>query len=191
MAVLFWTKNTATWHQAHELKNETHTPLGYLTTGLKPASSSQEVTWSPAFRRLRLWRICPLCGRPRLDSWARKIPCRRKWQRTPVFLPGEFHGQRSLVGYSPWSCKELDMTKWLTGEGNGSPLQYSCLENPMDGGAWWAAVHGVAKSLTRLSDLAAAEWVTLHFTIQWLVELLFLHDLKMFTRKIVTNFEQL
>ena len=41
-------------------------------------------------------------------------------------------------------------------EGNGTPLQYSCLENPMDRGAWWAAVHGVAKSRTRLSDLAAA-----------------------------------
>ena len=40
----------------------------------------------------------------------------------------------------------------LVGEGNGTPLQYSCLENPMDGGAWWAAVHGVAKSQTRLSD---------------------------------------
>ena len=38
------------------------------------------------------------------------------------------------------------------GEGNGTPLQYSCLENPMDGGAWWAAVHGVAKSQTQLSD---------------------------------------
>ena len=43
------------------------------------------------------------------------------------------------------------------GEGNGTPLQYSCLENPMDGGAWWAAVHGVAKSRTRLSDF------TFHF----------------------------
>ena len=42
------------------------------------------------------------------------------------------------------------------GEGNGTPLQYSCLENPMDGEAWWAAVHGVAKSQIRLSDLAAA-----------------------------------
>ena len=40
----------------------------------------------------------------------------------------------------------------IFGEGNGTPLQYSCLENPMDGGAWWAAVHGVAKSRTRLSD---------------------------------------
>ena len=45
------------------------------------------------------------------------------------------------------------------GEGNGNPLQYSCLENPMDGGAWWAAVHGVAKSRTRLNDFS----FTFHF----------------------------
>ena len=45
------------------------------------------------------------------------------------------------------------------GEGNGTPLQYSCLENPMDGGAWWAAVHGVVKSWTRLSDFT----FTFHF----------------------------
>ena len=47
----------------------------------------------------------------------------------------------------------------ILGEGNGTPLQYSCLENPMDGGAWWAAVHGVAKSWTRLSDFT----LTFHF----------------------------
>ena len=47
----------------------------------------------------------------------------------------------------------------VQGEGNGTPLQYSCLENPMDGGAWWAAVHGVAKSRTRLSDFT----FTFHF----------------------------
>ena len=44
-------------------------------------------------------------------SWVRKIPCNRKWQPTPVFLPGKFHGQRSLAGYSPWGHKELDMTE--------------------------------------------------------------------------------
>ena len=44
------------------------------------------------------------------------------------------------------------------GEGNGTPLQYSCLENPMDGGAWWAAVHGVAKSRIRLSDFTFMHW---------------------------------
>ena len=47
----------------------------------------------------------------------------------------------------------------ILGEGNGNPLQYSCLENPMDGGTWWAAVHGVAKSRTRLSDFT----LTSHF----------------------------
>ena len=47
-------------------------------------------------------------------SWVRKIPWRREWLPTPVFLPGEFHGQRSLAGYSPWGCKELDMNERLT-----------------------------------------------------------------------------
>ena len=49
-------------------------------------------------------------------------------------------------------CRKLWLLICVHGEGNGSPLQYSCLKNPMDGGAWWAAVHGVAKSQTRLSD---------------------------------------
>ena len=51
------------------------------------------------------------CKKHRVDPWVGKIPWRRKLQPTPVFLPGEFHGQRSLVGYSPWGHKELDMTK--------------------------------------------------------------------------------
>ena len=46
----------------------------------------------------------------RFHPWVRKIPWRRKWQLTPVFLPGKFHRQRSLAGYSPWGCKESDMT---------------------------------------------------------------------------------
>ena len=48
------------------------------------------------------------------DPWVRKIPLRRDWQAAPVFLPGEFHGQRSLVGYSSLGLKELDMTERLT-----------------------------------------------------------------------------
>ena len=51
------------------------------------------------------------------------------------------------------------VVQWLGGEGNGTPLQYSCLENPMDGGAWWSAVHGIAKSWTQLSDFT----FTFHF----------------------------
>ena len=51
------------------------------------------------------------CKRLRFDPWVGKIPWRRKWQLTPVFLPGESHGQRSLVGYGPESGKELDVTE--------------------------------------------------------------------------------
>ena len=85
----------------------------------------------------------PSMQETRFDPWVGKIRWRRKRQPTPVFLPGESHGQRSLVGCSPWACKELDRTEWLhfhfsllcIGEGKGNPLQYSCLENHMDRGA--------------------------------------------------------
>ena len=56
----------------------------------------------------------PACGRPRFSPWVGKIPWRREWLSTPVFLPGEFHGQRSLAGYSPWGHKELYTTEQLT-----------------------------------------------------------------------------
>ena len=55
--------------------------------------------------------ICLQCRRPGFDPWVEKIPWRRKWQPTPVFLPGKFHRLRRLVGYSPWGCKESDMTE--------------------------------------------------------------------------------
>ena len=54
------------------------------------------------------------CKRLGFDPWVRKIPWRRKWQPTPVFLPGKSHRQRSLVGYSPWGHKESDTTEQLT-----------------------------------------------------------------------------
>ena len=89
----------------------------------------------------------------------------RKWQPTPVFLPGESYEQRSLVGCSPWGRSESGTTERLhfhfslscIGEGNGNPLQCSCLENPRDGGAWWAAVYGVAQSWTRLKRLSSSQ----------------------------------
>ena len=72
--------------------------------------------------------------------------------------PGKSHRRRGLVGFSPWGREESDTTERLhfhfslscIGEGNGNPLQCSCLENPRDGGDWWAAVCGVAQSQTRL-----------------------------------------
>ena len=57
--------------------------------------------------------ICLHCRRTGFDSWVGKIPWRRKWQPTPVFLPGESHGQRSLVGYSQWGHKESDTIEWF------------------------------------------------------------------------------
>ena len=64
------------------------------------------------------------------------------------------------MGYSPWGLKELDTTEELTlsciGEGNGNALQCSCLENPRDWGAWWAAVSGVAQSRTQLKRLSSS-----------------------------------
>ena len=79
-------------------------------------------------------------------------------------MPGKSHGQRSLVGGSPWGCEESDMTERLhfhfslscIGEGNGNPLQCSCLENPRDRGAWLPAIDGVAQSRTRLKRLGSS-----------------------------------
>ena len=63
---------------------------------------------------LRWKRLCLQCRRPRFNPSVGNIPWRREWQPTPVFLPGESHGQRSLVGYSPWCRKESNMTEQLT-----------------------------------------------------------------------------
>ena len=88
----------------------------------------------------------------------------KQWHPTPVLLPGKSHGWKSLVGCSPWGRKESDTTERLhfnfslscIGEGNGNALQCSCLEHPRDGGAWWAAVYGVAQSQTQLKWLSSS-----------------------------------
>ena len=93
-----------------------------------------------------------------------------------VLLPGKSHGWRSLVGFSPWGLEESDTTEQLhfhfslscIGEGNGNPLQCSCLENPRDGGAWWAAVYGVAQSRTRLKRLSSSSSSSRHLYIKHL-----------------------
>ena len=89
---------------------------------------------------------------PHSSTLAWKIP----WMEEP--------GRRRLVGCGPWGLEELDTTEQLhfhfsfscTGEGNGNSLQCSCLENPRDGGAWWAAVYGVAQSRTQLKRLSSS-----------------------------------
>ena len=104
--------------------------------------------------------------------WASRFcPAFPWWQPTPVFLPGKSHGRRSPVGCSPWGREESDMTEWLhfhfsfscIGEGNGNPLQCSCLENTRDGGAWWAAVYGVTQSRTRLKWLSSSSMHLVQF----------------------------
>ena len=89
---------------------------------------------------------------------------RRRWHPTPILLPAKSHGRRNLVGCRPWGREESDTTEQLPfhfslaciGEGNGNPLQCSCLENPRDGGAWWAAVYGVTQSWTQLKWLSSS-----------------------------------
>ena len=89
---------------------------------------------------------------------------RRQWHPIPVLLPGKSHGRRSLVGYSPCGREESDTTEQLQfhfplsciGEGNGNPLQCSCLENPRERGAWWAAVYVVTQSRTQLKWLSSS-----------------------------------
>ena len=93
---------------------------------------------------------------------------RKQWHPTPVLLPGKSHGWKSLVGCSPWGHKESDTTERLhfhlslscIGEGSGNPLQYSCLENPRDGGAWRADVYGVTQSCARLKWLSSSSSTT-------------------------------
>ena len=95
-----------------------------------------------------------------------------QWHPTPVLLPGKSHGRGSLVGCSPWGRVGLDTSERLhfhfslscIGEGNGNPLQCSCLESPRDGGAWWAAIHWVSQSWTRLKRLSSSSrsiWINL------------------------------
>ena len=112
-----------------------------------------------------LWTAVPLFPWAHLEMHASSTFIRRRqWHPTPVLLPGNSHGWRSLVGCSPWGRKESDTTERLhfhsslacIGEGHGNPLQCSCLENPRAGGAWWAAVCGVAQSRTRLKRLSSS-----------------------------------
>ena len=118
----------------------------------------------PFFHSTNIYGTCPMhwaCSIYFLvegDNW------RRQWHPTPVLLPGKSHGWRSLVGCCPWRHEESDTTEQLhflfslscIGEGNGNPLQCSCLENPRDSGAWWAAVYADAQSWTWLKRLSSS-----------------------------------
>ena len=123
---------------------------------LTPSSSSLQ-NHETIVLLFKLLSLLDLYGSPR------KLQ-RRQWHPTLRLLPGKSHRWRSLVGCSPRGLEESDTTEWLPfhfslsciGEGNGNPLQCSCLENPRDGGAWWAAVSGVAQSWTWLKRLSSS-----------------------------------
>ena len=101
---------------------------------------------------------------------------RRQWHPTPVLLPGKSHRRRSLEGCNPWGRWGSETTEWLhfhfslscIGEGNGNPLQCSCLENPRDGGAWWAAVYGVAQSRIQLKLLSSSSSSNTQIKLTWM-----------------------
>ena len=119
--------------------------------------------------------VCLQCGRPRFNPWVGRSP--REGNGNPLQYsclenPTDRGAQQATVqwvtkNWTQLSSKERQCQRMLKllhncthhGEGNGTPLQHSCLENPMDRGAWWAAVHGVAKSRTRLSNFT----FTFHF----------------------------
>ena len=86
------------WRVGHDWSQLTHIHT-HRQTGFPGGSEVKASAWN--------------AGDPGPDPWIRKIPWRRKWQPTPVILPGESHGGRSLVGYSPWGPKEFDTTEWL------------------------------------------------------------------------------
>ena len=110
---------------------------------------------------------------------------RRQWQATPVLLPRKSHGWRSLVGCSPWGRYKSDATQRLhfhfslshNGEGNGNPLQCSCLENPRDSRAWWAAVYEVAQSRTRLKRLSSSSSISKIVSIQRVINMQIINEI--------------
>ena len=121
------------------------------------ASDGQSIGASTSVLRMNIQDWLPL-GLTSLSSR------RRQWQPTPVLLPRKSHGWRSLVGCSPWGRYQSAATERLhfhfslsrNGEGNGNPLQCSCLENPRNGRAWWTAVYGVTQSQTGLKRLSSS-----------------------------------
>ena len=109
---------------------------------------------------------CPRHKRHRFDPWVRKTPWIRKWQPTPVYLPGQSHGRRSLVGYSLWCHKELNMTEWLSIHSCClyipewvSEVTQLCptLCDPVDCSLPGSSVHGILQA-------RILEWVTISFS---------------------------
>ena len=125
---------------------------------------SQETVHTTRLYGLSTFKVCKNLTKSFYFSHCKQTFWRRQWHPTPVLLPGKSHGQRSLVGYSPWGRQELDTTERLhfhlsvscIGDENGNPLRCSCLENPRDRGTWRVSVYGVAQSRTRLKRFSSS-----------------------------------
>ena len=139
---------------------------------------TQMVKTMPAFQEIlttvaQMVKCLPTVWETWVRSLDQEVPLEKEMATHSSILAWKIPWTEEPVGYSPWGCKESDTTErlhftsclhsrrprfdlWIRkispGGGHGNPLQYSCLENSMDKGAWWATVHGVTKSWTQLSD---------------------------------------
>ena len=129
---------------------------------------------------LRWQSVCLQHGRPGFDPWIRKIPWRRKWQSTPVLLPGKCHGQRSLVGYSQWDRKESYMTEQLHFHHSqltisqhtismGLSHTYTCIRSPQNSSPpWWAQYrYHVLYEYRTIAGSQTVSWCTGGFQIRY------------------------
>ena len=130
-----------------------------------PWTLGHQAPLSIGFSRWKYWSGLPFPSWPKIKPASLVSPAMAgrfftTRRPTPALLLGKSHGRRSLVGCGPLGREESETTEWLhfhfslscIGEGNGNPLQCSCLENPVDRGAWGATVHGVAKCWMWLSN---------------------------------------
>ena len=122
-----------------------------------------------------------------MDLWVKKIPWRRKWQHTPVFLPIKSHGQRNLVGYSPWGHKVSDMTEWLTTQA------YTCIyiymyiyTHTYILSEATFAIQGSVQSL--LLKVLALKYVTIISSCYFLYLFFLTHMLKLFSKCLLCVF---
>ena len=143
------------------MKVKSLSPVRLLVT---PWTAAYQAPPSMGFSRQEYWSGVPLPSLKRNYTAAQNVFCHLRGINKCVKEIKDKLSWRRLVGCSPWDREESDTTERLyfhfslscIGEGNGNPLQYSCLENPRDGGAWWAAVYGVAQSRARLKRLSSS-----------------------------------
>ena len=135
---------------------------------MTPRAVAHQVPLSMGFFRHEMYALqCRRCKSHRFDPLVGKIPWSRKWQLASVILPGKLHGQRSLVGYSPWGGKESDMTDHEHTHSSNQPYpnttakslqSFPTLCDPIDGSPPGSAVPGILQEKT-------LEWVAIGFSI--------------------------